>query len=80
MLFVGIDIAKNKHDMAVIDSNGNVILKHMKFSNNKQGFDKMHSKIMELVEDSQSLMLLASDFKGFRPPKVRLYSYYIRKL
>ena len=50
MLFIGIDIAKNKHDMAVIDSNGTVILKHLNFANSKSGFDKLHSKIMALVQ------------------------------
>ena len=33
MFFIGIDIAKRKHDAVVIDSNGTVIQKAFSFSN-----------------------------------------------
>jgi len=84
MLFIGIDIAKNKHDMAVIDSNGNLILKHLKFTNNKQGFDKMHSKIMELVHTHETDVYIAFEDTGhygfnlqafLRKYYVNIYSY-----
>ena len=33
MFFAGIDIAKNSHEAAVIDENGNVVVKPFKFAN-----------------------------------------------
>jgi len=64
MLFVGIDIAKNKHDMAVIDSEGNVVLKHLTFKNDRPGFDKMHAKIMELIHDYETDIAFALEDTG----------------
>ena len=84
MLFVGIDIAKNKHDMAIIDLNGNVILKHLKFTNDKLGFDKMHSEIMELVHAHEVDVYIAFEDTGhygfnlqafLRKYYVNIYSY-----
>ncbi|WP_141722849.1 IS110 family transposase [Cellulosilyticum sp. I15G10I2] len=33
MIIVGIDIAKNKHDVIIIDSNGNTLTKSFRISN-----------------------------------------------
>jgi len=65
MLFVGIDIAKNKHDMAVIDSKGNILLKHLNFANSKEGFDKLHTKLMELASSHDSDICIALEDTEF---------------
>jgi len=84
MLFVGIDIAKNKHDMAVIYSDGKVILKHLTFKNNTQGFDHLHSKIMELVHNHETDVYIAFEDTGhyglnlqtfLRKYYINIYSY-----
>lgn len=41
MFFVGIDIAKNSHEVTVIDNSGNTLVKPFKFKNSSQGFDKL---------------------------------------
>ena len=46
--FIGIDIAKYKHDCFVMDHNGEVIFKSFTFSNDKSGFNEFYSKIQKL--------------------------------
>jgi len=79
MLFVGIDIAKSKHDASIIDSEGNVILKHLTFKNDKQGFDKLHSKIMELVHTHESDVSIAFEDTGHYGLNLQtfLHKYYV---
>lgn len=38
IIYVGIDVAKNKHDCFVINSNGKVLVDHFIFLNNLKGF------------------------------------------
>ncbi len=40
MFFVGIDIAKNSHEAAVINESGNIVVKPFKFTNSLKGFEK----------------------------------------
>lgn len=64
MLFVGIDIAKNKHDMAVIDADGKVVLRHLTFKNDRIGFEQMHAKIIELVHAHETDVAFAFEDTG----------------
>ena len=48
MFYVGIDIAKNKHDMACIDQNGRVILRKFTFPNSHQGFIDLKTQLRQL--------------------------------
>ena len=41
MFYVGIDIAKNSHEVCVIDSNGSILLKPFAFLNSTKGFQKL---------------------------------------
>lgn len=43
MLYVGIDVAKNKHDVTVIDNTGKMVLKPITITNRKQGFELLHN-------------------------------------
>lgn len=45
MIYVGIDVAKSKHDCFIIDSNGTVIAEVFTFENSKAGFLNLISKI-----------------------------------
>jgi transposase len=47
MIYVGIDVAKDKHNCLIIDSNGKALSKVFTIPNNKQGFGEllMHLKI-----------------------------------
>ncbi|CQR23890.1 transposase [Streptococcus varani] len=48
MLYVGIDIAKNKHDLACIDETGETIIINYRFANSYQGFHQLKLKLKQL--------------------------------
>lgn len=54
MLFVGIDVAKNKHDCCIIDSDGVVHNDSLRIENSKLGFDSLVESIY-LALDSQDI-------------------------
>lgn len=54
MLFVGIDVAKNKHDCCIIDSNGVVYNDSLRIENSKIGFDSLIESI-HLALDSKDI-------------------------
>ena len=41
MYIVGIDIAKRKHEAAVIDRDGNIVIKSFSFTNNCSGYNRL---------------------------------------
>ena len=49
MIFVGIDVAKNKHDCCIIDSEGIVINDSLRIPNSKEGFALLRSSILSAV-------------------------------
>ena len=44
MIYVGIDVAKDKHDCFVTNSDGEVLFKPFTISNNREGFEHLISK------------------------------------
>jgi transposase len=50
MLYVGIDIAKNKHDVAIIDSEGTIFVRHLEITNNSEGFQHLKQTLDNLVQ------------------------------
>ena len=48
MYIVGIDIAKRFHEAAIIDRNGNVVVKRIKFANSHAGFVKLMEAVRKL--------------------------------
>lgn len=51
MIYVGIDVAKDKHDCFITNSDGEVLFKAFTISNNLEGFDKLYQKIESVMED-----------------------------
>lgn len=51
MFFVGIDIAKNSHEAAVIDECGSIVVKPFKFPNSLGGFEKFLAAVKGVSED-----------------------------
>ena len=51
MIYVGIDVAKDKHDCFITDSDGKVPCKPFTIPNNRQGFDELYQKIRSVSED-----------------------------
>ncbi len=51
MIYVGIDVAKDKHDCFITNSDGEVLFKAFTIPNNRQGFDDLFQKIQSLSAD-----------------------------
>ena len=51
MIYVGIDVAKNKHDCFISDSDGETPFKPFTIQNNRQGFDELYQRIKSVSRD-----------------------------
>ncbi len=51
MIFVGIDVAKDKHDCFFTNAEGEVLFKPFIIANNLNGFDELYQKIKTVMED-----------------------------
>ncbi len=51
MIYAGIDVAKDKHDCLIANSDGEILFNSFTFPNNRTGFDELFDKIMTCSED-----------------------------
>ena len=51
MIYVGIDVAKDKHDCFITNSDGEVLFKSFTISNNRDGFETLFLKIQSVSDD-----------------------------
>ena len=51
MIYVGIDVAKDKHDCFITNSDGEVLFKAFTLANNLTGFTELYQKIESVMED-----------------------------
>ena len=67
MLYVGIDVAKHKHDLAVIDTEGTIFVRHLQIENNREGFTKLQMTLANLQkttgEDIQIASIIATTLR-----------------
>ena len=49
MLFIGIDVAKSKHDCCIIDSDGVIYADSLRIANSKKGFETLYSAILSAL-------------------------------
>ena len=56
MFFVGIDIAKNFHQVAVLDNDGKPIFKPFVFSNTEHGFQKLLTELVKVGINSDNAL------------------------
>ena len=52
MIYVGIDVAKDKHDCFITNSDGEVLFKSFTIANNLDGFKDLYQKIESVMEDT----------------------------
>ena len=52
MIYVGIDVAKDKHDCFITNSDGKVLFKSFTIANNLDGFNDLYQKIESVMEDT----------------------------
>lgn len=55
MIFVGIDVAKDKHDCFITNSDGEILYKVFTITNNLEGFHDLYQKISSVMEDSSKV-------------------------
>ena len=60
MLYVGIDIAKNKHDLACIDETGEAMITNFRFANSYQGFHHLKSRTNAVVAQQPHPVCISS--------------------
>ena len=51
MIYVGIDVAKDKHDCFIVNSDGEVLFKVFTIANNLNGFNNIYQKIESVMKD-----------------------------
>jgi len=51
MISVGIDVAKDKHDCFITNSDGEVLFKSFTISNNREGFETLFQRIQSVSDD-----------------------------
>ncbi|EFW89271.1 transposase [Streptococcus equinus ATCC 9812] len=57
MLYVGIDIAKNKHDLACINETGETVITNFRFVNSYQGFNDLKRQLKQLSPITQDIQI-----------------------
>ncbi|MDH6603354.1 transposase [Bacilli bacterium PM5-9] len=63
MFYLGIDIAKTNHVASLLDENGKVVIKNIKFTNSNEGYKTLLEIISCIVDDS-SMVLVAMEATG----------------
>ena len=51
MIYVGIDVAKDKHDCFITNSDGEVLFKSFTIPNNREGFEALFQKVQSVSDD-----------------------------
>ena len=51
MIYVGIDVAKDKHDCFITNSDGEALFKSFTISNNREGFETLFQKVQSVSDD-----------------------------
>lgn len=51
MIYAGIDVAKDKHDCFITNSDGEVLFKAFTIPNNREGFEDLYQKISSATDD-----------------------------
>ncbi len=55
MIYVGIDVAKDKHDCFITNSDGEVLFPVFTIQNNREGFDGLFSRIQSVSHDMSNI-------------------------
>ena len=55
MIYVGIDVAKDKHDCCILGSDGEILFSPFTIPNTLQGFDDLYEKIWSLASDMSEI-------------------------
>lgn len=59
MIYVGIDVAKDKHDCFITNSDGEVLFRSFTISNNREGFESLFQRIESVSDDLNAVIIVA---------------------
>ena len=76
MIYVGIDVAKDKHDCFITNSDGEVLFKAFTIANNLTGFTELYQKIESVMEDVSKVKV---GLEATGPYSYNLLGYLIDK-
>jgi len=57
MIYVGIDVAKDKHDCFAIDSNGEILLDNITIPNNSEGFQSLYKSLLNFSSSLDNISI-----------------------
>lgn len=57
MIYVGIDVSKDKHDCFAIDSNGEILLDNITIQNNCEGFQILYKSLLNFLNDANNISI-----------------------
>ena len=55
MVFIGIDVAKDKHDCCILGDGGEILANSFTITNSRSGFDFLYEKIFSLIASSENI-------------------------
>ena len=57
MIYIGIDVAKNKHDCFITNSDGETLFNVFTIPNNREGYNDLYQKISSLTSDFSEIKI-----------------------
>ena len=57
MIYVGIDVAKDKHDCFAMNSDGEILIEKLTITNNLDGFETLYNSLMNFSDSLSKLYL-----------------------
>jgi len=73
MLFVGIDVAKSHHDVAILDHDGTIILRHLRIQNTRLGFELLINKLNDLTNQLHQPVRIAMESTGHYSTNIMMF-------
>lgn len=55
MIYIGIDVAKDKHDCYAFSSDGEILIENLTFSNSNEGFESFFKSIFNFSNDLNNI-------------------------
>lgn len=75
MYYVGIDVAKDKHDCCIVDNMGEIVVKNLRIKNSLEGFTKLIQRINSLTSDRSEVEIGLEDTGHYSDNLVNYFSH-----
>ena len=70
MIYIGLDIAKDKHDCFAMNSDGEILIEKLTFQNNIYGFNSFFNSVSQFNESFENItMHISNIYKDNELPK-----------